>query len=72
MDEEEFNHISDEEFNHDVSCSFNDLIGMRLKKINFSKGYPIFEELYNIYKDKINREEKKEFGYTEVILTLKK
>lgn len=56
---------------YEVINMFYELRNGTMKKINFSKGYQVFEEVYNEYKDKFNlkREEIKHVGYTEVIIT---
>lgn len=40
------------------------------EKICFSKGYKVFEEIYEELKDKLNlqREEEKHVGWTEVVI----
>lgn len=56
---------------YEVINEFYDLRNGTRKTINFSKGYEVFEEVYNEYKDKFNlkRKEIKHVGYTEVIIT---
>lgn len=56
-----------------VITEFNDLLSNQRDKICFSKGYEIYEEMYEEFKEYgLERQEKKEFGYTMVTVTLKR
>ena len=50
---------------------FNSVISGETEYIQFSKGYKEFEELYELNKHYLDREERKEFGYTIVKVSRK-
>ena len=50
----------------DVIKIFNDLIAGKRREIEFSKGYRIFEEIYNAFASEFKLT-RREFGYLVVI-----
>lgn len=55
----------------DINLLFNQVISGELEHIQFSKGYKIYEDVYEANKKYLNREERKEFGYTIVKVSRK-
>lgn len=55
----------------DIGLLFNQVISGELEYIQFSKGYKIYEEMYELNKKYLDREERKEFGYTIVKVSRK-
>ena len=52
---------------------YNNLLSGERKRLVFSKGYPIFEEMYKLYKDDLERnnfirKEVSHIGWCEVII----
>ena len=64
--EEEKERERDEEFEEKIINMFNDLISGQRKDICFSRGYKIFEECYEAFKEDFDLDRKEE-GYMSII-----